>query len=156
MVEVDDRAYDAAEDTSPTPGRPFRTPVRRDPEWDRAIMDTTTRPAGNEAGRDPYFQASEVGPAKASAAISPSGEVRVRRWYRRRVRVLVAVLAIVWIGVLVDPHVGPSVLFVLVAFGAVIGLFGAAMGLGLIGFGLCSAGDRVVTWLRRGTRWPEE
>ncbi len=119
-------------------------------------MDTTTRPAGDEAGGDPYFEASDVGPAKASAATSTPNEARVRRWYRRRVRVLVAVLAIVWIGVLIDPHVGPSVLFVLAAFGAVIGLFGAAMGLGLIGFGLCSAGDRVVNWIRRGARWPED
>ncbi len=117
-------------------------------------MDTTTRPAGDDVGCDPYFQPSDVGPAKASA--STSDEARGHRPYRRRIRVLVAVLAIVWIGVLIDPHMGPSVLFVLAAFGAVIGLFGAAMGLGLIGFGLCSAGDRVVTWLRRGARWPEE
>ena len=39
---------------------------------------------------------------------------------------------------------------------AVLGLFGAAMGLGLLGFGLCAAGDRFVGWLRRGARWPEE
>ena len=126
-----------------------------DPEWDRAIMDTATRPAGDDAGDDPYFQASDVGPAKASAA-SASDDARGRRPYRRRMTVLLAVLAIVWFGVLIDPHIGPSVLFVLAAFGAVIGLFGAAMALGLIGFGLCSAGDRVVTWLRRGARWPEE
>ena len=78
MVEVDDRAYDAAEDASPDPGSatvpdigPAATPGR-----DRAIMDPTTRPAGDEAGRDPYFQASEVGPAKASAATSSSGDAR--------------------------------------------------------------------------------
>ena len=117
-------------------------------------MDTTTRPAGDDAGCDPYFQASDVGPAKASAP--DIGRARGRRPYRRRMAVLVAVLAVVWLGVLVDPRIGPSVLFVLAAFGAVIGLFGAAMGLGLLGFGLCSAGDRVVTWLRRGARWPEE
>jgi hypothetical protein len=70
--------------------------------------------------------------------------------------VLGAVLAVVWLGVLVDPRIGPTVLFLLAAFGAVLGLFGAAMGLGLIGFGLCSAGDRVIAWLCRGARWPEE
>jgi hypothetical protein len=66
------------------------------------------------------------------------------------------VLVVVWVGVLIDPRIGPTVHFLLAAFGAVVGLFGAAMGLGLLGFGLCTAGDRVIGWLRRGARWPEE
>jgi hypothetical protein len=70
--------------------------------------------------------------------------------------VLGAVLAIVGIGVLLDPSIGTLVLFVLAAFGAVVGLFGAAMALGLLGFGLGAAGDRFVAWLRRGARWPED
>ncbi len=70
--------------------------------------------------------------------------------------VLGAVLAVVWLGVLLDPRIGPTVLLVVAGFGAVVGLFGAAMGLGLLGFGLCSAGDRLIAWLRRGARWPEE
>ena len=31
-----------------------------------------------------------------------------------------------------------------------------AMGLGLLGFGLCTAGERAIGWLRRTARWPEE
>jgi hypothetical protein len=118
-------------------------------------MDSAIRPAGDDSGHDPYFQASDVGPAKVLDAPA-SGDARRPRPYRRRMAVLLVVLAVAWFGVLLDPRVGPSVLFVLAAFGAVIGLFGAAMGLGLIGFRLCAAGDRVVAWLRRGARWPEE
>jgi ABC-type microcin C transport system permease subunit YejE len=66
------------------------------------------------------------------------------------------ILAVVWLGVLLDPRIGPMVRLVLAAFGAVVGLFVGAMGLGLLGFGLCAAGDRFIGWLRQGTRWPEE
>jgi hypothetical protein len=58
--------------------------------------------------------------------------------------------------VLLDPWVGPLVLGVVGLFGAVLGLFAAAMALGLLGFGVCKAGDRFIGWLRRGTQWPEE
>lgn len=112
-------------------------------------MDTAARPVGEDADSDPYFRATDVGPVK-----EPAG--RGLRSYRRRMGVLGIALAIVWLGVLVDPRVGPLVLLALAAFGAVLGLFGAAMGLGLLGFGLCAAGDRFVGWLRRGARWPED
>jgi hypothetical protein len=118
-------------------------------------MDTATQPAGYDPGYDPYFQASDVGPAKELAAL-PSDVQQAHRPFRRRMVVLGAVLAVVWLGVLVDPRIGPTVLLVLAAFGAVVGVFGAAMGLGLLGFGLCTAGDRVIAWLRRGSQWPEE
>src|SRR5215469_9316075 len=114
-------------------------------------MDTAARPFGHNAESDPYFQATDVGPAKEPADRAP-GSQGGRRTYRRRMAVLGVALALVWLGVLVDPRVGPMVLFGLAAFGAVLGLFGAAMGLGLLGFGLCAAGDRFVGWLRRGVR----
>ncbi len=115
-------------------------------------MDSVTRPGGLDGGHDPYFQATDVGPAKEPG----SGGGRGRRSYRRRLGILGAVLAAVWLGVLLDPRIGPLVLGVAALFGAVIGLFGAAMGLGLLGFGVCTVGDRFVAWLRRGSRWPEE
>lgn len=115
-------------------------------------MDTAARPTGYDPESDPYFQVSDVGPAKEPAPASGRG----RRAYRRRMAVLGAMLAVVWLGVLLDPRVGPLVLLVLAAFGAVLGLFAGAMGLGLLGFGLCAAGDRFIGWLRRGTRWPDE
>ena len=118
-------------------------------------MDTTARPSGHNAQSDPYFQATDVGPPKEPADPTPGSERR-RRSYRGRMAVLGVGLAVVWLGVLVDPRIGPLVLFALAAFGAVVGLFGAAIGLGLLGFGLCAAGDRLVGWLRRGARWPED
>jgi hypothetical protein len=117
-----------------------------------AIMEPATRPGEYDGGDDPYFQATDVGPAKEAAS---RGEGR-RRTYRRRLAVLGAVLAVAWLGVLLDPSIGPMVLTVAALFGAVLGLFGAAMGLGLLGFGVCTVGDRFIAWLRRGARWPEE
>jgi hypothetical protein len=117
-------------------------------------MDSMTRPDADDAGPDPYFEASEVGPDKAAAAARDAG--RGRRPYRRRMAVLAAMLTAVWMAVLADRNIAGLVLFVLAAFGAVVGLFAAAMGLGLLGFGLGAAGDRVVAWLRRGARWPDE
>src|SRR5262249_44400699 len=102
-----------------------------------------------------YFQTTDVGPAK-EPMLPASGGGRGRRIYRRRVAMLGAVLAVVWLGVLLDPRLGPLVLMVAAGFGAGVGLFGGAVGLGLVGFGLCTAGDRFVAWLRRGARWPEE
>ena len=115
-------------------------------------MDTAARPSGYDPESDPYFQISDVGPAKEPAPAGGGG----RRAYRRRISVLGVVLAVVWLGVLLDPRVGPMVLLVLAAFVAVLGVFVGAMALGLLGFGLCAAGDRFIGWLRRGARWPKE
>ena len=59
-------------------------------------------------------------------------------------------------GVLLDPRVGPLVLLVVGAFGITLAVMGVAMGLGLLGFGLCSTCDRIVGWLLRASRWPDE
>jgi hypothetical protein len=116
-------------------------------------MDTAARSFVQDGGSDPYFQATDVGPAKAAAAEDRACRGRSRR---RRMTILVVLLALVWVGVLMDPQVGPLVLFAMGGFGAVLGLFAAMMALGFVGFGLCAAGDRFVGWLRRGSRWPEE
>jgi hypothetical protein len=118
-------------------------------------VDPATWPAGYDVESDPYFQAMDVGPAKESASTVGAGERR-RRLYRRRMAVFGAVLAVVWLGVLLDPHIAALALFLLVSIGATLGLFVAAMGLGLLGFGLCTAGDRFIGWIRRGSRWPDE
>ncbi len=69
---------------------------------------------------------------------------------------LAIVLVVIWIEVLLDPQVAWLVLILLGSLGITLGLMGAAMGLGLVGFGLCTAGDRVMSWLRRSSQWPDE
>ncbi len=69
---------------------------------------------------------------------------------------LVVALAAIWLWVLLDPFIGPWVLAVLTWIVGTLALVGAAMALGLLGFGLCTAGDRIIGWLRRAASWPEE
>jgi hypothetical protein len=78
-----------------------------------------------------------------------------RRRFRTRTLLLIIALMVVWMGVLLDPQVGPLVLL-LGAFGITLAVMGVAMGLGLVGFGLCSACDWAVGWLRRASEWPNE
>jgi hypothetical protein len=119
--------------------------------WSGVIMDPATEP-----GRDPYFHAADVGPDKRDAGSHAYDPDRRRRRSRTRTMVLVAALVSAWLVVLVDPHIGPLVVFMLGAFGVTLGVLGAAMGLGLLGFGLCGAMDRAIGWLRRSSRWPNE
>jgi hypothetical protein len=111
--------------------------------------------AGDDADRDPYFHAADVGPDKA-AGLHGDDSPRRRRQFRRRTSILVVVLAVVWMGVLLDQNIGPMVLMMLAAFGLALGLMGTAMVLGILGFGLCAAGGRAWGRLRRAARWPDE
>jgi hypothetical protein len=79
-----------------------------------------------------------------------SGRLQVRIW------VVALVLLALWLGLLLDPMVGPLILGVLMAFGLTLALIVGTMGLGIMGFGLFAAGDHVIAWLRQGTRWPEQ
>jgi hypothetical protein len=119
-------------------------------------MNPATEPAGrdDDAARDPYFNAADPGPGKSdSRAGDPE---RLRRRFRRRIVLLAAALGAAWIGVLHGPQVGPLVLWVLGSLGITLAVMAAAMGLGLLGFGLFAAGGRVAGWLRRAARWPDE
>ncbi len=69
---------------------------------------------------------------------------------------LVVALAAIWLWVLLDPFIGPLVLAVLLWIAGTLAVVGTAMALGLLGFGLCTAGDRIVGWLRRASHWPDE
>jgi 1,4-dihydroxy-2-naphthoate octaprenyltransferase len=81
---------------------------------------------------------------------------RLGRRFETRSVLLAVVLAVVWIEVLLDPQAAWLVLILLGGLGIALGLMGAAMGLGFLGFGLCMAGDRVMGWLRRASQWPDE
>jgi hypothetical protein len=85
------------------------------------------------------------------------GEVqRRRRQFRIRSMMLAVALVAVWIWVLLDPFLGRLVLAILLWIGGTLAVVAAAMGLGLLGFGLCTAGERAIGWLRRAASWPEE
>jgi hypothetical protein len=47
------------------------------------------------------------------------------------------------------------VIGVVIWVASILLLVGMTMGLGLLGFGLCTAGDRFIHWLWRGSRWPD-
>jgi hypothetical protein len=79
-----------------------------------------------------------------------------RRRFRTRSLIMVIALTAVWMGVLLDPQVGPLVLLLSGAFGITLAVMGVAMVLGLLGFGLCSACGRALGWLRRASQWPDE
>jgi hypothetical protein len=100
-------------------------------------------------------QAAEVGLVKSVVPRAHELE-RCRRQFRWRSVLFAIALASTWIVVLVDPDIGPMVLFALGAFGVTLGIIGAAMGLGLLGFGLCTSVDRFIGWLRRISNWPDD
>jgi hypothetical protein len=107
------------------------------------------------AGYDPYFHGADVAPAKVDVPSAHDPERR-RRQFRSRSVTLAIALAAVWSWVLFDPLIGPLFLAILAWVAGTLALVGAAMGLGLLGFGLCRTGDRIIGWLRRGSGWPED
>ena len=86
------------------------------------------------------------------AALERKARARSRGF---RVGALALVVAAVWVGLLADPVVGPTLLSVVVVFAAVLAVAALALGLGWLGFGVFALGDRVAAWVRRSSRWPE-
>ena len=69
---------------------------------------------------------------------------------------LAVALVAIWMWVLLDPFIGSMVLTVVMWIGVTLAVMATAMGLGLLGFGLCTAAERMIGWLRRAATWPEE
>ena len=89
-----------------------------------------------------------------SVEISQAGRKPLRgRW---RTRSLLVALVVVWMGLLLDPTVGRMFWDAALGFGITLAVLALAMGLGLIGFGLFAVGDRVLAWLKAGSRWPDD
>ena len=108
---------------------------------------------------------SERGSTSGGSWNDQGGRQRSRR-FRVRIWVVSLVLLAIWLGLLLDPMVGPLILGILMAFGLLIlgvlmafgltlALIVGTMGLGIMGFGLFAVGDHVIAWLRQGSRWPE-
>jgi hypothetical protein len=119
-------------------------------------MSSADELAGDDVSRDPYFSAAVVDPGKPSGPRVGKSE-RPRSWqFRTRTMMMAIVLAAVWLEVLLDAQIGPLVVFLLVGFGVTLAVMGVAMGLGLLGFGLLTAADRLLGAIRRAARWPDE
>jgi fatty acid desaturase len=102
-----------------------------------------------------YDTAAEAGRGESPAPRLGDPQQR-RRQFRMRTVMLVIALVAVWMGVLLDPHIGPLVLLLVGAIAIGTAVMGVAMALGLLGFGLVAAGGRLAGWLRRAARWPDE
>ncbi len=118
-------------------------------------MSSADELAGNDVSRDPYFTAAVVDPGKPSGPRVGESERRSRR-FRTRTMMMTVALATVWLGVLLDPQIGPLVALLLGGFGVSLAVMGVAMGLGLLGFGMFAAADRLLGVIRRASRWPDE
>ena len=123
-------------------------------------MDQEPARAFPDPWHDPDFSPRQVGRKFERGSTSggswndQGGRQRSRR-FRVRTWVVSLVLLALWLGLLLDPMVGPLILGVLMAFGLTLALIVGTMGLGIMGFGLFAAGDHVIAWLRQGSRWPE-
>jgi hypothetical protein len=82
---------------------------------------------------------------------------RLRSWqFRTRSLMLTVAVVAIWVSILLDPNFRPLVRLMSRAIGITLAAIGIAFGLGLLGFGLCSACDRTVGRLRRASQWPDE
>jgi hypothetical protein len=92
--------------------------------------------------------------ADSRRARSPAAGVRRRRFVVRTLSLAVPVVA-VWLGLGLDPIVGPLVVGVLGSLAIGVGIVLGACMLGGIGFALFALGDRAVAWVRRVSSWPD-
>jgi len=114
-----------------------------------------------DAWNDPEFSsrwAMREKPASSSSPLSAennqSGRKKLRgRW---RTRSLLIAFLVIWLELLLDPTVGRMLWDVALWFGITLAILALAMGLGLIGSGLFAVGDRLLAWLRAGSRWPDD
>ena len=89
-----------------------------------------------------------------SAENDQSGRKELRgRW---RTRSLLIALLLIWLELLLDPTVGRMLWDAALGFGITLAVLALALGLGLMGSGLFAVGDRVLAWLRAGSRWPDD
>ena len=80
---------------------------------------------------------------------------RRRRQYRVRTLSLAIPVAAVWIGMMLDPILGPMVAGVLGRLAVGAGIMLGAWLLGAFGLALLAVGDRALAWVRCVSRWPE-
>ena len=123
-------------------------------------MDQEPARAFPDPWHDPDFSPRQIVEHKPERGSTSGGS-----WYdqggrqrsRPRVRIWVVSLVLLafWLGLLLDPMVGPLILAVLMAFGLTLAVMVGTMGLGIMGCGLFAAGDHFIGWLRHGSRTTE-
>jgi hypothetical protein len=124
-------------------------------------MDNPFEPAFPDPRDDPEFFSGK-GPGKAApnsvSGYSGSGRVGIAgaRRFPEVSRVLVFVLAMIWLGLLLDPIVGLVVVGLLTALAMTLAIVMVAMVLGIMGRRIFTASDLFFAWLRQSSRWPEE
>jgi hypothetical protein len=92
-----------------------------------------------------------------SPTIHKVAAVHRRRWqFRLRGLILLIAITAVWVSVLRDTQIALLLLMVVGMFGVTLVVMAVAMGLGLLGFGVCSACDLLVSWLYRASHWPDD
>ncbi len=125
-------------------------------------MDQESASAFPDLRHDPDFSPRQVVGRKSEHDLTSGGSWHDREGRQRSRRfqvrswVVSLVLLTLWVGLLLDPMVGPLLLAVLMAFELTLAVMVGTMALGIMGFGLFAAGDHVIAWLRQGTRWPEQ
>jgi hypothetical protein len=75
------------------------------------------------------------------------------RW---RTRSLLIAFLLIWLELLFDPTLGRMLWNAALGFGITLAVLALAMGLGLMGSGLFAVGDRLLAWMRAGSRWPDD
>jgi hypothetical protein len=70
--------------------------------------------------------------------------------------ILTGIVAASWLGLLLDPMVGPLLLALLAAFTFTLSIVLGAMGLGMAGMVIHSGSVRLLSWIQRKARWPDE
>ncbi len=116
-----------------------------------------------EPWHDPEFSAPRGGtqkPTDRNAQGVEGGDGDGDRRVSRRRRMSGWAVGIVGLpitaGLVLNPTVGPLIVGALALFAMVLLLVAGAMALGVMGMGLFAVGDRIIVWLRQGSRWPEK
>ena len=119
-------------------------------------------PQDRDAGNDPEFSTrwatgEQCGNSSSpqSAEISQAGRKPLLRG-RWRTRSILIALLVVWMGLLLDRTVGRMFWDAALGLAITLTVLALAMGLGLVGSGLFAVGDRVLAWLKAGSRWPDD
>jgi hypothetical protein len=105
-------------------------------------------------GASPTMTIDREGPDVLQARGSALHAQRRRQYMVRTLSLAIPVVAF-WLGMILDPILGPMVAGVLRLLAVGVGIMLGAWVLGAIGFALLAVGDRALAWVRCVSRWPE-